>query len=121
MENGETTAQGAQRETLEEANARVDIIGLYALFNIPHINQVYMLFRARLLDLDFSAGAESLETRLFAQNDVPWNELAFITVRRTLNLYFADRQAGEFRFHMGTIEPMPRPDPVHGGKTPATG
>jgi len=109
MENGETTAHGAQRETLEEANARVEILGLYALFNIPHINQVYMLFRARLLDLDFHAGAETLETRLFAETEVPWDEIAFVTVRRTLNHYFADRRSGEFRFHMGTIEPMPRP------------
>lgn len=108
MENGETTAQGAERETLEEANARVEILGLYALFNIPHINQVYMLFRARLLDLDFYAGAETLETRLFSETEIPWDEIAFATVRRTLNLYFSDRRAGEYRFHIGTIEPMPK-------------
>ncbi|HEX7954710.1 MAG TPA: NUDIX hydrolase, partial [Burkholderiales bacterium] len=108
MENQETTAEGAVRETLEEANARVEVLGLYALFNIPHINQVYMLFRARLLDLDFSAGAETLETRLFDETEIPWEEIAFITVRRTLRHYFDDRRSGEFRFHMGTIEPMPR-------------
>jgi ADP-ribose pyrophosphatase YjhB (NUDIX family) len=108
MENAETTAEGAQRETLEEANARVEIHGLYALFNIPHINQVYMLFRARLLDLDFSAGAESLETRLFTEDEIPWDEIAFITVRRTLRHYFDDRRRGEFQFHIGTIEPMGR-------------
>lgn len=108
MENAETTAEGAQRETLEEANARVEILGLYALFNIPHINQVYMLFRARLLDLDFSAGAESLETRLFEENEIPWEEIAFITVRRTLRHYFDDRRRGEFQFHIGTVEPMGR-------------
>jgi ADP-ribose pyrophosphatase YjhB (NUDIX family) len=111
MENGETTAQGAQRETLEEANARVEILGLYSLFNIPHINQVYLLFRARLLDLDFHAGAETLETRLFAESEVPWDEIAFITVRRTLNHYFADRRSGEFRFHVGTVSPMPGKSP----------
>jgi len=109
MENGETTAQGAQRETLEEANARVDILGLYALFNIPHINQVYMLFPARLLNLDFHAGAETLEARLFDESDIPWDRLAFATVRRTLQHYFSDRRAGEFHFHMGTIEPMAKP------------
>jgi len=108
MENAETTAEGAQRETLEEANARVEILGLYALFNIPHINQVYILFRSRLLDLDFSAGAESLETRLFKEDEIPWDEIAFITVRRTLHHYFDDRRRGEFQFHMGTIEPMGR-------------
>jgi ADP-ribose pyrophosphatase YjhB (NUDIX family) len=108
MENGETTAQGAERETLEEANARVEVLALYALFNIPHINQVYMLFRARLLDLDFSAGAETLETRLFEEDQIPWDQIAFVTVRRTLKHYFSDRRSGEFRFHMGTIEPLPK-------------
>ena len=106
MENGETTTDGAMRETMEEANARVDILGLYAVYNIPHINQVYMLFRARLLDLDYHAGAETLETRLFEEHEVPWSELAFATVRNTLTRYFVDRKAGMFPFHMGTIEPM---------------
>ena len=112
MENGETTADGAARETLEEANARVEVLGLYALYNIPHINQVYMLFRARLLDADFSAGAETLETKLFDEADIPWDGIAFITVRRTLRHYFDDRRAGEFRFHMGTIDPMPKLSPT---------
>ena len=107
MENGETTAQGAARETLEEANARVEIGPLYAMYNIPHINQVYILFRARLLDLDFSAGSESLEVRLFDEVDIPWEQLAFATVRNTLTHYYADRQAGEYRFHLGTIERAP--------------
>jgi ADP-ribose pyrophosphatase YjhB (NUDIX family) len=104
MENGETTLQGAARETLEEANARVEVGALYAVYNIPHINQVYMLFRARLLDTDFSAGAETLETRLFDEADIPWDELAFATVRNTLTHYFNDRKQGEYKFHMGTIE-----------------
>jgi ADP-ribose pyrophosphatase YjhB (NUDIX family) len=104
MENGETTFNGAARETLEEANARVEVGPLYALYNIPHINQVYMLFRARLLDLDFSAGAETLETRLFTEDEVPWPDIAFATVRNTLQHYYSDRQKGSFGFHMGTIE-----------------
>ena len=108
MENGETTFQGAARETLEEANARVEVGQLYALYNIPHINQVYILFRARLLDLDFSAGAETLETALFAENEIPWEKLAFATVRNTLTHYYSDRAAGDYRFHMGTIEPLAR-------------
>jgi len=116
MENGETTAQGAQRETLEEANARVEVLGLYALFNIPHISQVYMLFRARLLDLDFYAGAETLETRLFAESEIPWDQIAFATVRRTLNLYFSDMRSGDYRFHMGTINPHGQA-PVSPGET----
>lgn len=104
MENGETTMQGAARETLEEANARIEIGPLYALYNIPHINQVYILFRARLLDTDFSAGAETLETRLFSEAEIPWEEIAFATVRNTLTHYYRDRKDGEYRFHLGTID-----------------
>lgn len=107
MENGETTAQGAARETLEEANARVEVGPLYAMYNIPHINQVYILFRARLLDLDFSAGTESLEVKLFEEKDMPWDTIAFATVRNTLHHYYEDRKAGEYRFHLGTIERTP--------------
>lgn len=106
MENGETTYQGAVRETLEEANARVEIEQLYALYNIPHINQVYILFRARLLDLAFSAGAETRTLRLFGESEVPWDQIAFATVRNTLTRYYSDRRGREYRFHMGTIEPL---------------
>ena len=109
MENGETMADGAAREALEEAVARVEIGPLYAMYNIPHINQVYVLFRARLLNGDFRAGAETLEAQLFAEADIPWSEIAFATVRNTLTHYFDDRRRGEYRFHMGTIERMPRP------------
>lgn len=109
MENGETAHQGAIRETLEEANARVEIGPLYAFYNIPHISQVYVLFRARLLDLDFHAGAETLEARLFTESEIPWDRLAFATVRNTLRHYFSDRREGEYRFHMGTIEPVKKP------------
>lgn len=108
LENGETTAAGAQRETLEEANARVAIDTLFALYNLPHINQIYMLFRGRLLDTDFSPGEESLETRLVSEAEVPWSELAFATVRNTLIHWFNDQRKGHFGFHMGTIEPLPR-------------
>jgi len=108
MENGETTAHGAARETLEEANARVEVGALFTLYNIPHINQVYMLFRARLLDMDFGAGAESLEVRLFSEAEIPWNEIAFAAVRKTLEHYYSDRARGTFQFHLGTIEPAAR-------------
>jgi ADP-ribose pyrophosphatase YjhB (NUDIX family) len=104
LENGETTADGAKRETLEEANANVEVGDLFALYNIPHINQVYMLFRARLLDLDYHAGAETLELRLCNDIDVPWDDIAFATVRNTLTHYFNDQRKGRFGFHLGTIE-----------------
>ncbi|MBI5429366.1 MAG: NUDIX hydrolase [Nitrosomonadales bacterium] len=103
MENGETTAEAAARETLEEANARVAVGELYTLYNLPHINQVHLLFRAELLDLDFSPGAESLEVRLFAEDEIPWDTLAFRPVRFTLQHYFADRKLGEFRFRTGDL------------------
>ena len=103
MENGETTLEGAARETWEEAGARIEIGGLYTLFNLPHINQVYLMFRARLLDLDYQSGIESLETRLFTEAEIPWEEIAFRTVRATLELYFKDRKDGNFEFHFGDI------------------
>lgn len=106
LENGETTAQGAIRETLEEANARVEIGPLYALYNIPHISQVYMLFRARLLDDRIKPGAETLEVKLFPEEEIPWERIAFATVRNTLQHYYSDRRSGEYPFHMGTIEPI---------------
>lgn len=103
MENDETTIEAAARETLEEAQARVDISGLYALFNLPHINQVYVMFRAQLLDLDFGPGSESLEVALFAEHEIPWDELAFAVVRETLRLYYADRKRGKFQQYLGDI------------------
>jgi len=106
MENGETTQQGAARETLEEAHARVEVGPLYALYNIPHINQVYILFRARMLDLDFKPGTESLEVKLVTEAEIPWDELAFATVRNTLRHYYSDRRTGRYGTHTGTIEPL---------------
>ncbi len=106
MENGETTQEGAARETWEEAGAHIEIGKLYTLYNLPHVNQVYLLFRARLLDLDFRPGIESLETRLFSEAEIPWEEMAFRTVRATLEQYFSDRRAGSFDFHFGDIRPL---------------
>jgi len=105
LENHETTMQGAIRETLEEANARVEISMLYALYNVPHVSQVYLLFRGRLLDLNFKPGVESLEVQLFDEHQIPWERLAFRTVRETLNTYFDDRRTGAFTFHIADITP----------------
>jgi len=103
LENGETLQQGAARETLEEANARVGVQQLFALFNLPHINQVYMIFRARLLAPEFGAGAESLEARLFTAQHIPWDRLAFPVIKETLALYYRDLEDGGFRMHSGDI------------------
>jgi ADP-ribose pyrophosphatase YjhB (NUDIX family) len=103
MENGETTAEGAMRETLEEAGARVEVIDLFSMINVPDINQVYILFRARLLDLDFHPGEESLEVALFREADIPWQEIAFRTVHKTLEHYYEDRRLGSYRMHFGDL------------------
>ena len=103
MENDETVQQAAERETMEEANARVELQELYSLFNLPHVSQVYMIFRSRLLDLDFEPGVESLETRLFSKDEIPWNEIAFKTIENTLKLYFVDQERNDFQFHLGDI------------------
>jgi len=108
MENGETTAQAASRETLEEANARIAIQDLYAIYNLPYIDQVQLLYRATLLDLDFSPGVESLEVQLFTEDEIPWDTLAFRPVRYTLEHYFADRKRGEFIFRNTDLAPPVR-------------
>lgn len=103
MENGETATEAAIRETLEEANALIEIDKLFSLYSLPFINQVHLLFRARLLNTDFSPGQESLEVRLFAEHEIPWNEIAFRPVKYSLEHYFADRRKGQFEFHLGEI------------------
>ncbi|MDY6943352.1 MAG: NUDIX hydrolase [Pseudomonadota bacterium] len=108
LENGETTLEGAIRETHEEANAEVDVDELYTMFNLPHINQVYLFFRARLRNLEFSPGLESLETVLFSESNIPWNDLAFPTVGFTLKHYFADRRRGEFVTRVEDVAPARR-------------
>jgi len=108
MENGESTGDAAIRETLEEAGARIQLDGLYAMYSLPYIDQVHLLFRARLLDLDYAAGVESLEVKLFSEADIPWDELAFRPVRYSLEHYFAERKTGKFTLHEGELLP-----PVH--------
>lgn len=119
MENRETTAQAAARETREEALAEVEIGAPYSLFDVPHINQVHLFFRASLLAPDFGAGIESLETRLFREEEINWEEIAFASVRRTLQLFFADRERGQFCLHTGDIHPeSERLDLYCGGQPP---
>lgn len=103
MENGETTTEAAIRETQEEANANIDLGDLYSMVNLPYINQVHLLFRAKLLDLDFSPGAESLEVELFEERDIPWDKIAFRPVSMTLKNYFSDRNTGNFQFRIGDL------------------
>jgi len=103
LENGETLIDGALRETLEEAHARVDQGELYTVISLPQVNQVYMMFRARLADLGFGPGSESLEVRLFDESEIPWESLAFRTIARTLRNYFLDRRHHAFRLHVSAL------------------
>jgi len=104
LENGETVAQGAQRETIEEAGANIQILGPYALFNIRYVNQIYLMFRARLIDENFKAGSESTEVRLFLEEDIPWDRIAFTVIEKSLRLYFKDRPTGSYPFYIGDIQ-----------------
>jgi ADP-ribose pyrophosphatase YjhB (NUDIX family) len=103
LENGETTVEGAIRETREEACAEVSVHGLYTVFNLPHISQIYMFFRADLTNPNFSAGPESADVQLFEESQIPWEELAFPVIRDTLRHYFSDRSAGNFPVRVGDI------------------
>lgn len=104
LENGETLGQGAFRETLEETNTEVKMGNLYAIFNIPQISQVYMLFFAEVLREDFGETPESLEVKLFKEEEIPWQELAFPFVPIVLKNYFADRKVNKFDLKVETIE-----------------
>ncbi|MFC3685839.1 NUDIX hydrolase [Hydrogenophaga luteola] len=99
MELGETTAEGAQRETIEEAGASIELGPLFTLMNVARVGQVHMYYRARLLNDHFDPGVETIEARLFTEDQIPWDEIAFRTVRETLERYFADRRQGLFGFH----------------------
>ncbi len=103
MELGETLAQGAARETDEEAGARIEMEGLYTVLNVVRVGQVHFFYRARLLDTDFRPGPESIEARLFTEAEIPWEELAFRTVKETLRRYFDDRRAGRFDLYCADI------------------
>jgi ADP-ribose pyrophosphatase YjhB (NUDIX family) len=110
LENGETIAEGAARETREEALAEVEILELFSVINVPHIRQVHMFYLARLDRPEFGPSHESLEVGLYGEQEIPWDEIAFPTVYRTLKAYFEDRRAGRYRLHVMDIpRPPPRP------------
>lgn len=103
MELGESTEAGALRETDEEAGARIELQGLFSVLNVVRVGQVHLYYRARLMDTAFAPGPETIEARLFREDEIPWDELAFRTVRVTLERYFADRRAGHFGIHCADI------------------
>jgi ADP-ribose pyrophosphatase YjhB (NUDIX family) len=112
MENSETTAEAAVRETEEEAGANIEIGDLFSLLNVAQVHQVHLFYLARLRDLDFAPGIESLEVKLFSENEIPWDDLAFPTIRTTLELFYADcvkirESGGGFGFHsQDIVRPM---------------
>jgi ADP-ribose pyrophosphatase YjhB (NUDIX family) len=94
MELNETAMQGAARETDEEAGAKFEMESLITLLSVPNVGQVHMYWCAKLLSDQFDPGHETIEARLFTEDEIPWDEIAFKTVYETLKCYFADRRAG---------------------------
>jgi ADP-ribose/FAD diphosphatase len=103
LELGESTMEGAVRETREEARADVRVVAPYAHFDVPHIGQAYVLYRAELTAERFGPGPESLEVRLVAPDEIPWSELAFPVVRHVLELVTEELRDHRFRAHVGVI------------------
>jgi len=99
MELNETTAEGAARETDEEAGAQFEMEGLFTLLNVARVGQVHLFYRARLTSDQFNPGTETIEARLFSEEEIPWDEIAFRTVKETLEHYFADRRSGHYGIH----------------------
>ncbi len=104
MELGESTQQGAARETDEEAGAQIEMEALFSVLSVPRVGQVHLFYRARLLNDQFNPGYETLEARLFTEDQIPWDEIAFRTVRETLLRFFNDRRAGAFQVHTVDID-----------------
>lgn len=99
MELGETSAQGAARETDEESGAHFDLGPLFSVMNVVHVGQIHLFYLARLKDDVFNPGHETIEARLFRERDIPWDELAFRTVKEVLHRYFEDQRRGSIGFH----------------------
>lgn len=116
MELNETASQGAQRETDEEAGADIELGRLFSLISVPQVGQVHLFYLARLRSEQCHPGPETMEARLFAEHEIPWQEIAFRTVRVTLERYLADRASGSL--DKGTVHTVdlwhePRLQPAH--------
>lgn len=103
LESAETVAEGAKRETWEEAHAAVEIIAPFALFNLTFVDQIYLIFRAKMLSPDFRTTPESSEVALMTESQIPWDDMAFEVIHKILQRYFKARPNGEFQFQMGDI------------------
>jgi len=107
MELGESLAQAAARETREEALAEVELGPLFSLVDVVHAGQVHAFFAATLPTGEFGAGQETLETQLFAPADIPWDDLAFASVRIALERYLENRQSGNWQLQLSAAPRMP--------------
>jgi ADP-ribose pyrophosphatase YjhB (NUDIX family) len=103
MELGETTAEGAVRETIEEAGANIELQDLFTVMNVVKVGQVHLYYRARLRDTRFEPGPETIEAQLFDEAEIPWEQLAFRTVKETLRHFFEDRRRGRFDLHCDDV------------------
>lgn len=103
LENGESVQEGARREAYEEAQAVVVELQPFALLNLSFISQIYFMFRGRLPRREFAPGPESLETRLFREQDIPWDDIAFPVIAETLKLFYSDLPRGNFSFHLKDV------------------
>jgi len=103
MENQETTLEAAKRETFEEATAEINNSQLFCTISIPHISQVYIMYRGELINGFSKPGTESLETDLYTENNIPWDKLAFPVISETLRLFFNDKREGEFQVYNGEM------------------
>jgi ADP-ribose pyrophosphatase YjhB (NUDIX family) len=108
LEMGEQLSDGAMRETWEETGCRVELLGLYSIMNLVHVGQVHLFYRARLLDIHLEPTRESLEVALFDPDQLPWNELAFTSVVRTLRRWIQDRPFGRFPMFEDLVPPVAR-------------
>lgn len=104
LENNETAEQGAARETFEEANAKVEITRLHCVYSIPKANQVFLHFHGNMLSPEFSVTPESTEVALFAENEIPWDDIAFNSTEFALRKFFEDRKT--VRTHIGSVEDL---------------
>jgi ADP-ribose pyrophosphatase YjhB (NUDIX family) len=103
MENNETVEEGALRETMEEAGAKSNNIKLFLMCNLPHISQVYMMYYGNLNGGIYEAGIESSEVKLFTKEEIPWGDLAFTVIEKTIKLYYKDLEKGNINIHFDTI------------------
>jgi ADP-ribose pyrophosphatase YjhB (NUDIX family) len=104
MENGESVQNAAAREAMEEALANVRIGTLLSVVNVLRAHQVHITFRATLIEPTFGSGPESLESRLYGEEEIPWSDLAFLSVEFALRRYLDDRRLGQEKLHFRDID-----------------